>query len=402
MAVKLTRSMGFLSSRADPDVWLRAATKGDGEHYYEYVLMYVGDILAISCNARQILEEVQVTFKLKNDKIELPEFYLGAKLQLKPINGKMCWTITSQDYVKAAVRNVEEAIAKTSRRLPTHNFDTLMNNSYTPELDVTEELSSDDVTFFQELIGVLRWATEIGRVDILLEVLLLSQCQAIPREGHLEQLLHIFAYLRKHPKLTVYLSPELPNMDYNSFQTRKEDFTERYRDADEAMPHRMPVPRGRCLIMTAFVDASHAVNKKTHRSHTGFVVFLKRAPVVWYSKRQQAVETSTFSAKFIALKACLEAIEHLRFKLRCFGIPMSKGEPSYVYCDNESVVKNTTNVESTLNKKHSSVAYHHCRWSVTAGIVTITHISTHKNIADCFTKRLPSGTRNYRFGEWTY
>ena len=69
-----------------------------------------------------------------------------------------------------------------------------MNNSYTPELDVTEELSSDDVTFFQELIGVLRWATEIGRVDILLEVSLLSQYQASPREGHLEQLLHIFAY----------------------------------------------------------------------------------------------------------------------------------------------------------------------------------------------------------------
>ena len=94
MAEKLT-SIGFLSSMADPDVWLRAATKGDGEHYYEYVLMYVDDILAISCNARQILDEIQATFKLKNDKIELPEFYLGAKSQLKPINGKMCWTITS-------------------------------------------------------------------------------------------------------------------------------------------------------------------------------------------------------------------------------------------------------------------------------------------------------------------
>jgi hypothetical protein len=364
--------------------------------------MYVDDILAISCNAREILDEIQVTFKLKNDKIEVPEFYLGAKLQLKPINGKMCWTITSQDYVKAAIKNVEEAIAKTRRRLPTHNIDTPMNNSYTPELDVTEELSSDDVTFFQELIGVLRWATEIGRVDILLEVSLLSQYQASPREGHLEQLLHIFAYLRKHPKLTLYLSPELPNMDYDSFRTRKEDFTQFYRDADETMPHRMPVPRGRGLIMTAFVDASHAANKKTRRSHTGFVVFLNRAPVVWYSKRQQTVETSTFSAEFIALKACLEAIEHLRFKLRCFGIPMPKGEPSYIYCDNESVVKNTTNVESTLNKRHSSVAYHHCRWSVAAGIVTITHISTHENIADCFTKRLPSGTRNYLFGEWTY
>ena len=64
MAGKLSE-MGFQSSMAEPDVWLRAASKGDGEQYYEYVLMYVDDILAISCDARSILEEVQTTFKLK-------------------------------------------------------------------------------------------------------------------------------------------------------------------------------------------------------------------------------------------------------------------------------------------------------------------------------------------------
>ena len=101
----------------------------------------------------------------------------------------------------------------------------------------------------------------------------------------------------------------------------------------------MPLPRGRSLTITAFVDASHAVNKITRRSHSGYVIFLNRAPIVWYSKRQNTVETSTFSAEFIALKVCLEAIEHLRFKLRCFGIPMPQGEPTYVYCDNESVVR---------------------------------------------------------------
>jgi hypothetical protein len=191
-------------------------------------------------------------------------------------------------------------------------------------------------------------------------------------------------------------------MDFGEFRTQKDDFSELYRDAEEQMPHAMPTPRGRSLVMTAFVDASHGANKVTRRSHTGYVIFINRAPIIWYSKRQQTVETSTFSAEFIALKVCLEAIEHMRFKLRCFGIPCPKGEPTYVYCDNESVVKNTTNVESTLNKKHSSIAYHHCRWSVAAGIITLTHISTHDNIADCFTKRLPANTRNHLFGNWTF
>jgi hypothetical protein len=401
MAEKLA-SMGFTSSMADPDVWLRAATKSDGETYYEYVLMYVDDILAMSQDAQAILKEVQGTFKFKNDKIEPPEFYLGAKLQKKEINGYHCWTITSQDYVKAAVQNVEEVIKQNGRRLPTSHIDTPMNITYAPELDITEELNEDDTTYFQELIGVLRWATEIGRVDILLEVSLLSQYLANPREGHLEQALHIFAFLKKHPKLTLYMSPELPHMDYGDFTTNKDDFNEIYRDAEELMPHRMPSPRGRAITMTAFVDASHAANTVTRRSHTGYVIFLNRAPVVWYSKRQNTVETSTFSSEFIALKVCLEAIEHLRFKLRCFGVPVPIGEPTHVYCDNESVVKNTTNVESTLNKKHSSIAYHHCRWSVAAGVITLAHISTHDNIADCFTKRLTATTRNYLFGCWTY
>ena len=80
------------------------------------------------------------TFKLKNDRIEAPELYLGAKLQEKSIKGYKCWTVTSQDYVKAAVKNVEDAIKKTRRRLPTSNIDTPMNVTYSPELDVTDRL----------------------------------------------------------------------------------------------------------------------------------------------------------------------------------------------------------------------------------------------------------------------
>jgi hypothetical protein len=252
------------------------------------------------------------------------------------------------------------------------------------------------------LIGILRWATEIGRVDILLEVSLLLQYQASPREGNMEQLLHVFAFLKRHPKRTLYLSPEFPRIDYGDFRTKREDFAEIYRDAEEFLPYCMPMPRGLDEVITAYVDASHAANEVTRRSHSGYAVFLNRAPVLWYSRRQNTVETSTFSAEFIALHVCLEAMEHLRFKLRCCGVPLPQGKPANVFCDNESVVKNAMNVESTLNKKHSSIAYHHCRWSVAAGVITRAHISTHNNLADCFTKRLPVSTHNHLYCEWTF
>ena len=46
-------NIGFRSSVADPDVWLRPAVKPDGEEYYEYVVCHVDDILAISMEAKR-------------------------------------------------------------------------------------------------------------------------------------------------------------------------------------------------------------------------------------------------------------------------------------------------------------------------------------------------------------
>ena len=72
----------FVPAWADPDVWHRPAVKEDGFEYYEYVLCYVDDILAISHKAKDALKGVQVEFKLKDDKIEQPDMYLGATLSV--------------------------------------------------------------------------------------------------------------------------------------------------------------------------------------------------------------------------------------------------------------------------------------------------------------------------------
>jgi hypothetical protein len=162
----------------------------------------------------------------------------------------------------------------------------------------------------------------------------------------------------------------------------------------------MPKPRGRGVTSTAFVDASHGQDKKTRRSHTGFVIFINRAPIIWFSKQQTTVETSTFSSKFIALKTCMEHIISLRTKLRMFGVPIIN--ETKVYCDNLSTVRNSSKLESTLNKKHSAIAYHAVRWSVAAGILKIGWIETGSNIADPFTKRLSVIQRERLFGDWTY
>ena len=82
------------------------------------------------------------------------------------------------------------------------------------------------------------------------------------------------------------MDPSLPNIDYSDFKTNPADFAEYYRGAQEQMPRDMPKARGLYVTITAFVDASFAQNKKTRKSHTGFIIFVNRAPITWHSKRQ--------------------------------------------------------------------------------------------------------------------
>ena len=129
----------------------------------------------------------------------------------------------------------------------------------------------------------------------------------------------------------------------------------------------------------------------TRRSTTGIIFFVNGAPIPWYSKIQNTIESSTFGSEFVALKIATESIEGLRYKLRMFGVPI-EGE-ARVFCDNESVVKSNTYAESALKKKHCSVAYHKVREAVAAGKILIYYESTNTNLADLLTKPLPDHKR---------
>jgi hypothetical protein len=88
-----------------------------------------------------------------------------------------------------------------------------MKSGYRPETDVNTELKIDGIRYFQELIGILRWACELGHVDIATKVSLLLSHLALPRDGHLQQAYHIFGYLKAKPKKTIVFDPQHPDID---------------------------------------------------------------------------------------------------------------------------------------------------------------------------------------------
>ena len=125
--------------------------------------------------------------------------------------------MSAEKYVKAAVENVEHKIAKNNYRLP-YRCDTPMATTYHPSEDVTKEMNAEGLQVYQELIGILRWEFDIGRVDILLEVYLLSSQLALPCVGHLQSVYRVFRYLKQVPKRKLYFDPMKPIISEDRFQ----------------------------------------------------------------------------------------------------------------------------------------------------------------------------------------
>ena len=95
----------------------------------------------------------------------------------------------------------------------------------------------------------------------------------------------------------------------------REEWKDFYHDEHEEMPMRMPEPLGKPVQLLAYVDANHAGNMKTRRSHSGILIYMNQAPIIWYSTRQNTVEASSFGSEYIALRIYTEMVEALRYEL---------------------------------------------------------------------------------------
>jgi hypothetical protein len=131
-----------------------------------------------------------------------------------------------------------------------------------------------------------------------------------------------------------------------------------------------------------FCDADHAGNKITRRSHTGILMYLIGAPIMWFSKKQNRVEANTSSSELISMRIARDTILALRLKLVWFGVPIDG--PADLFCDNQGVVMNTAIPESTLNKRDNAINV--IRESVLMRIVRVGKEDTATSIFDLLTK----------------
>lgn len=338
---------------------------------------------------------------MKEGSIGDPDLYLGAKLRkTRLLNGVEAWATSPAKYISEAIKNVESYLAKEydGRKLKRKASGPFIPG-YTPELDLTPELDSTQAQYYQSLMGVLQWMIELGRIDMIAEVNTMASHVAMPREGHLENVFHMFAYLKIKYNSRMVFDPSYPTIDMTAF--KECDWKHFYKGAKEAIPDNAPEPRGKEVDVRCFVDADHAGDTVSRRSRTGFFIYINMAPIVFHSKKQTTIETSVFGSEFAAMKQAMETCRGLRYKLRMMGVPISG--PTYMYGENMSVIHNTQRPESVLKKKNLSLCYHAVRESVAMGEMITAHIRTNENVADIATKILCAGQkRNYLVSKLLY
>ena len=111
---------------------------------------------------------------------------------------------------------------------------------------------------------------------------------------------------------------------------------------------------------------------------------MNQTPIDWYTKKQETVETATYGSEFAAARTAIQQIAALRQALQYLGVPLRKS--SYLFGDNESVVKSGSIPHSRLSKRHHALAYHYTREAVASKMVAFHHLSGEHNPADILSK----------------
>ncbi|XP_019228021.1 PREDICTED: uncharacterized protein LOC109209247 [Nicotiana attenuata] len=213
------------------------------------------------------------------------------------------------------------------------------------------ELLSDP-SEYRSMVGAFQYLT-MTRPDIAYVVNVVSQFMHAPRTTHMHCVKRIFRYLQG--TLTYGLTL-----------------------------------RALCLtsIVIAYSDADWAGCPDSRRSTSGFAVFLGSNLIFWRAKKQPTVSKSSTEAEYRAIAYTVAKTCWIRHILCELGIFLH--EPIRVLCDNISSTYMTRNPAFHDRSKHIDVDFHFVHDKVAQGDLIVQYVPTHLQLADIFTKVLPS------------
>ena len=216
------------------------------------------------------------------------------------------WVFSSSKHVQEAVCSVKQTLKGKELKFPSKAL-TSLKSGYRSEIDVSEDLGPQEASYYQSLIGILRWMLESGQVDMCIKVAMMSSHLVLLHKGHLEQACHIFGYLRIHHNAEIPFDHTEPDVDLSKFVEQDWGKT-LYGNIYEQCLEDMSSLCGIGMKIMVLVDSNHSEESMTRMSTTEFFVFLNQSLIYWLSKKQISCETSTFDSKINKLKHVIEYV----------------------------------------------------------------------------------------------
>ncbi len=353
----------------DPEVWLRPR-----KDHYEYIGTHVDDLEVASKDPKGIFKELTNKYKFKLKGVGPLDYHLGSDFK-RDKDGALCQGCTK--YLDKIFENYARMFGTQPK-----TYTSPLERGDHPELDTSKELDSDGIKKYQSLIGSLQWAISLGRFDIQTAVMTMSGFRCAPREGHLKRVQRIFGHLSKMRHSAIRYRVERP--DWSGFKGSSINWDlSIYGKVKERVPNDTPNALGKVADTSTYVDANLLHDYLTGRSVTGIMHFVNKTPIDSFSKKQGAVETSTYGSEFVAARTAAEQIIDLRLTLRYMGIPIGR---SVMFGDNQSVVTSSTVPHSRLSKRWVALSYHRARECIAANIFVFQDIPGKENPADILSK----------------
>ena len=133
----------------------------------------------------------------------------------------------------------------------------------------------------------------------------LSSFHVAPCQGHMDHVQRVIAYLAKMRHASIRFRTEEP--DFSALPEPHYDWMHTvYGRIKEVIPADLPMPLGKLVTLTHYVDTNLYHDLVTGRSVTGILHLVNKTPIDWYSKKQATVEMATYGSEFIAARVCVD------------------------------------------------------------------------------------------------
>jgi hypothetical protein len=326
-------SLGFQSSQADNSLFTLHSSAGS-----VLLLVYVDDIIITGSTdslINHIVNQLSRRFHMK----DLGDLHYFLGLEVHRSSGHL--RLTQTKYLLSILSSANMIDCKPQPTPVTSGR----------KLSMSAGLLLPNPHEYRRLVGALQYLT-FTRPDISYSVQQVCQFMHSPRDAHLQAVKRILRYLKGTPSLGINFSANSPS------------------------------------TLSCFVDADWAGCPDTRRSTMGHCVFIGHNLISWSAKKQLTAALSSTESEYKALSHASVDLLWISYLLRDIGFPAPL--PCNLFSDNMGATQLAHNPVFHARTKHVELSYHFVRELVSKGFLQVSFVRSSNQLADIFTKGLPS------------